>query len=155
MKKLLIFCFLIAIASPSIGFSQSALTKEEKVQAMYNLNKKIVESKNFNFIATWVFSDSERGEVTEDTNTITINKSNIYGALTTLDANKPSVMLKGSMQNYNVNFNDETHQITISFRIGAYNATLEVKPSGIAFLELKNSNGTEKLKYRGGLKQNF
>lgn len=155
MKKLLIFCFLIVIVSPSIGFSQSALTKEEKVQAMYNLNKKIVESKNFNFIATWVFSDSERGEVNEDTNTITINKSNIYGALTTLYANKPSVMLKGSMQNYNVNFNDEAHQITISFRIGVYNATLEVKPSGIAFLELKNSNGTEKLKYRGGLKQNF
>ncbi len=151
MKKLLIFCFLIAIASPSIGFSQSALTKEEKVQAMYNLNKKIVESKNFNFIATWVFSDNERGEVAEDANTITINGTAIYGALTTLDANKPSVMLKGSMQNYNVNFNDEAHQITISFRIGAYNATLAVRPNGIAFLTL-NSHNNKTITYKGFVK---
>lgn len=151
MKKLLIFCFLIAIASPSIGFSQSALTKEEKVQAMYNLNKKIVESKNFNFIATWVFSDNERGEVAEDANTITINGTAIYGALTTLDTNKPAIMLKGSMQNYNANFNDETHQITISFRIGAYNATLAVKPNGIAFLTL-NSHNNKTITYKGFVK---
>jgi len=151
MKKLLIFCFLIAIVSPSIGFSQSGLTKEEKVEAMYNLNKKIVESKNFNFIATWVFSDSERGEVAEDANTITINSSAIYGALTTLDAKKPSVMLKGSMQNYNVSFNDKTHKITINFRISAYNATLEVKPNGIAFLTL-NSHNNKTITYKGFVK---
>lgn len=152
MKKLLTFCFLIAIASPSIGFSQSGLTKEEKVEAMYNLNKKIVESQNFSFIASWVFSGNSRGEVAEDSNSITLNSTTIYGALSTLDANKPSIMLKGATENYNVNFNDEANQITINFRIGVYHATLEVKPSGIAFLELKNSNGTEKLKYKGGLK---
>lgn len=151
MKKLLVFCFFIAIAVPSLGFTQSGLTKEEKVQAMYNLNKKIIESKNFNFIANWVFNDSKRGEVAEDANTITINSSAINGALTTLDAKKPSVMLKGSMQNYNANFNDEAHQITINFRIGAYNATLEVKPNGIAFLTL-NSQNNKTITYKGFVK---
>ena len=139
------------MAVPSLGFTQSGLTKEEKVQAMYNLNKKIIESKNFNFIANWVFNDSERGEVAEDANTVTINSSAINGALTTLDAKKPSVMLKGSMQNYNANFNDEAHQITIKFRIGAYNATLEVKPNGIAFLTL-NSQNNKIITYKGFVK---
>lgn len=151
MKKLLTFCFLIAIASPSIGFSQSGLTKEEKVQAMYNLNKKIVESKNFNFIAAWVFGDDKRSEVAEDANAITINSSTIYGTLSTLDANKPSIMLKGGLENYNVDFNDEAHEITISFKNDAYSATLEVKPNGIAFLTL-NSQNNKTITYKGFVK---
>lgn len=151
MKKLFIICLFFALAMPFVGFSQNPLTKEEKVQAMYKLNKKLVQSQNFSFIATWVFSDDKRSEVAENENTITINATNIYGTLTALDSDKP-IMLKGGLENYSVDFNDEAHQITISFRIGTYNATIEVKPNGNAFLELKNINGIENLTYKGGLK---
>ncbi|MCB0400395.1 MAG: DUF4251 domain-containing protein [Winogradskyella sp.] len=150
MKKLFLICLLFALAMPFVGFSQNPLTKEEKVQAMYDLNKRIVESQNFSFIANWVFSGDMRGEVAQNANTISITESNIHGSLATLDTDKP-VMLKGSLENYSVNFDDEIHQISISFRIGVYNTTIEVKPNGIAFLELVNANG-EKLKYRGGIK---
>lgn len=151
MKKLIIFCLLATIVIPSISYSQSGLSKEEKVQAMYDLNKKIVESQNFSFIATWVFSDDKRGQVSESANTITINNSNIYGSLSTLEADKPSTMLKGTMQNYSVNYKDDAHEITISFDIGGYNASLTVKPNGNTFLELDHANG-KKLKYRGAIK---
>ena len=151
MKKLVLCCFLITIALPSLGYSQSGLSKEEKVQAMYDLNKKIVESQDFSFIATWVFSDDKRGQVSESANTITINNSNIYGSLSTLEADKPSTMLKGAMQNYSVNYKDDSNEITISFNIGGYNASLTVKPNGNTFLVLDHANGT-KLKYRGAIK---
>ena len=151
MKKLLILCLLFVLAIPSVGFSQNPLTKEEKVQAMYDLNKKIVESQSFKFIATWVFSEDKRGEVTESTNTITINGSNIYGPLSTLETDKPT-MLKGGLENYTVNFNDDTHVITVNFKIGAHIAEIEVKPTGKAFLKLENINSGQKLSYKGGLK---
>ena len=151
MKKLLILCLLFVLAIPSVGFSQNPLTKEEKVQAMYDLNKKIVESQSFKFIATWVFSEDKRGEVTESTNTITINGSNIYGPLSTLETDKP-IMLKGGLENYKVNFNDETHVITINFKIGANTAKIEVKSTGNAFLELNNMNSGKQLTYKGGIK---
>ena len=151
MNKLIIFCLLATIAIPSISYSQSGLSKEEKVQAMYDLNKKIVESQNFSFIATWVFSDDKRGQVSESANTITINNSNIYGSLSTLEADKPSTMLKGAMQNYSVNYKDDAHEITVSFNIGGYNASLTVKPNGKAFLILNSENkGT--LTYKGFVK---
>lgn len=151
MKKLLTLCVLITVATSSICFSQSGLSREEKVQAMYDLNKKIVESQDFSFIANWVFSGDMRGQVAQNTNTISITESNINGSLATLDTDKSYVMLKGSLENYSVNLNDKAHEITISFRIGVYSVTIEVKPNGIAFLELVNANG-EKLKYRGGIK---
>lgn len=142
---------MLAIALPSVSFSQSGLTKEEKVQAMYNLNKKIVESQSYKFIATWVFSGDKRGEVTESANTITIDNSHIYGPLSTLEANKQSIMLKGALQNYSVKFNDDTHQITVTFKVGAYNAKLDVKSNGRAFLIL-NSENKETLTYKGFVK---
>ncbi|GAB4164224.1 MAG: hypothetical protein Tsb0033_25400 [Winogradskyella sp.] len=151
MKKLLTLCVLITVATSSICFSQSGLSREEKVQAMYDLNKKIVESQDFSFIANWVFSGDMRGQVAQNANTISITESNINGSLATLDTDKSYVMLKGSLENYSVNLNDKAHEITISFRIGVYSVTIEVKPNGIAFLELVNTNG-EKLKYRGGIK---
>ncbi|WP_138433999.1 DUF4251 domain-containing protein [Winogradskyella algicola] len=151
MNKLIIFCLLATIAIPSISYSQSGLSKEEKVQAMYDLNKKIIESQNFSFIATWVFSDDKRGQVSESANTITINNSNVYGSLATLKADKSPTMLKGAMQNYSVNYEDSAHEITISFNIGAYNATLTVKSNSNAFLIL-NSENKETLTYKGFVK---
>lgn len=151
MKKLFILCLLFALAMPSAGFSQNPLTKEEKVQAMYDLNKKLVKSQNFSFIATWVFGEDNRSEVSENENTITINGSNIYGPLSTLETDKP-IMLKGGLENYTVNFNDETHVITVNFKTGAYTARIEVKSTGNAFLELNNMNSGKQLTYKGGIK---
>lgn len=151
MKKLFILCLLFALAMPSTGFSQNPLTKEEKVQAMYDLNKKLVKSQNFSFIATWVFGEDSRSEVAENENKITINGGNIYGPLSTLEVNKP-LMLKGGLENYKTTFNDETHVITINFKIGAHVAEIEVKPTGKAFLKLENINSGQKLSYKGGLK---
>jgi len=151
MKKLFILCLLFALAIPSVSVSQNPLTKEEKVQAMYDLNKKLIESQNFSFIATWVIGDDKRSEVAENENTISINGTNIYGPLSTLEAGRP-VMLKGGLENYTVNFNDETHVITVNFKIGAYTAKIEVKSTGNAFLELNNMNSAKQLTYKGGIK---
>lgn len=150
MKKLFIICLFFALAMPFVGFSQNPLTKEEKVQAMYDLNKKVVQSQNFSFIATWVFSDDERSEVAENENLITIKGANFYGLLTNLDTDKP-IMLKGGLENYTTNFNDEAHQIAISFKIGVYNAKIEVKPNGNAFLTLDTQNN-ETISYKGFVK---
>ena len=92
MKKLFILCLLFVLAMPSVGFSQNPLTKEEKVQAMYDLNKKLIKSQNFSFIATWVIGEDNRSEVSGNENTITINGSNIYGPLSTLEADKPIIL---------------------------------------------------------------
>ncbi|WP_426430362.1 DUF4251 domain-containing protein [Winogradskyella sp. HB-48] len=150
MKKLFIICLFVALAMPFVGFSQNPLTKEEKVQAMYDLNKKVVQSQNFSFIATWVFSDDERSEVAENENLITIKGANFYGLLTNLDTDKP-IMLKGGLENYTTNFNDEAHQIAISFKIGVYNAKIEVRPNGNAFLTLDTQNN-ETISYKGFVK---
>ncbi len=151
MKKLFILCLLFALAIPSVSVSQNPLTKEEKVQAMYDLNKKLIESQNFSFIATWVIGQDKRKEVAENENTISINGTNIYGPLSTLEAGRP-VMLKGGLENYTVNFNDETHVITVNFKIGSYTAKIEVKSTGNAFLELNNMNSGKQLTYKGGIK---
>lgn len=151
MKKIITICAFIACVIPSCSFSQSRLTEVEKAKELYKLNKSLVESKNFSFIATWVIGEDKRSEVAENENTITINGSSIYGPLSTLEADKPT-MLKGSLENYTVNFNDETRVIKVNFKIGAYTAKIEVKPTGNAFLELKNINTGKQLIYKGGIK---
>ncbi|APY07102.1 hypothetical protein BWZ20_01745 [Winogradskyella sp. J14-2] len=151
MKKLIIYSLLLTIALPFTSFSQSVITKDQKVQAMYSINKKIVESQNYKFIASWVFNNDKRDQVSEGANTITITNANINGSLSTLETDKPSTTLKGSLLNYNVQFNDSSHEITITFKIGSYNAKLEVKSNGNAFLFLNSENkGT--LKYKGFVK---
>ena len=51
-----------------------------------------------------------------------------------------------------MNFNDDTHVITVNFKIGSYTAKIEVKSTGNAFLELNNMNSGKQLTYKGGIK---
>lgn len=152
MKKLFVICFLITIVTPSICFSQNPMSKEEQVAAMYNTNKELIKSQKYSFVASWVIRGKNRTEVDQNANTIKINESLISGTLTTINTNKTTLDLKGSLQNYNVIFNDAAQQITITFSVGGYNAQIDIKPNGNSFLELTNNN-EEKLTYRGGIKR--
>lgn len=151
MKNIFVLAIVLCLAIPTVSFSQQGLTKTEKIEAIYNANKKRIATNNYIFVASWVFSDNQRTEVAEDANTLTINTSNVNGNLSRLDANKPSIMLKGAAKAYAVNYNDNKNFITISFKNGAYNAEINVHSNGFSFLTLTDSSG-KSLKYRGVLK---
>jgi hypothetical protein len=151
MKKLLSLTVFFCLALPTLSFSQTPLTKEEKVKAMYELNKKNIKTQDYSFIASWVFGNDKRAEVSQNEKTIQISDSNIEGVLSQLETNKSSIELKGNMQNYNAEFDDAKNYIAVTFTIGVYNAIIEVKPNGNAFLTL-NSNGKKIVHYRGFVK---
>lgn len=152
MKKIAIFALFIAVAIPSLSFSQGPLTKKEKVQAMYEMNKKLIKTQSYSFVAEWVFSDDKRSEVSEGLNTLEVNKSNVSALLSTLNSDKKTIKLNGESSNYTTEFNDAKHLISVTFKIDNYNAIIDIKPNGKVFLSIVNTSNDKTIKYRGLVK---
>lgn len=144
MKKLILLALLFSLSVTSFTCAQAKETQKAKFQTTYNRSKAIVETLRYNFVGEMVYSNKNREKLSDDSNTIMINKSKVSGKVISLSTENKSFDVNGTIENYKASFDDDKQQIAIQFNVKTATQTLEffidIKPNGNAFLTVSSGN---------------
>jgi len=138
-----IILFICATLSLNIAAQQ---TIDNRSKEVYEANKTIIESGQYQFNADWVFEGKTRGQL-QGQNTIRIDHTTTTIKLTTLEGN--TIDVSGTVSDYKVNLDDENAQLYINFKIDDYSVSLKTAPNGHPFVEISSDN--RDISYRGRL----
>ena len=136
-KHLVILTLVLGFAATSLSCAQTKMTQKEKFQSTYNAVKDLVQSKDYKFVGEVVYNNKKRSRLDGSSNTITVNQSEVSGQAFSLEGRQ--VTVKGTITNYNVNFDDDTQEINIEFNLDGTKVYIDIKPNGNAFLAIKSS----------------
>lgn len=144
MKKLILLTLLFSLAVTSFACAQTKESQKAKFQTTYTSSKALVETQHYNFIGEMVYSNKNREKLSDDSNTIVINKSEVTGKVISLSTENKSFDVNGTRENYKASFDDDKQHIAIQFNVKTATQTLEVfidiKPNGNAFLTVSAGN---------------
>lgn len=140
MKKI-VFILVCAVFT-TYATAQQKQTQQDAFQATYNNIKALVQSKDYKFNGTFVYSNKNREQLATETNTLVVKRNNANVNIIGLSFNNKTITTKGSIQNYKVTFNDEKQIIAINFKVNNAEFYLDIKPNGNTFLTAKSSGVT-------------
>jgi len=144
MKKLVLLTILFSLSVSTYTCAQIKETQKEKFQITYKSSKAIVETQHYNFVGEMVYNNKKREKLSNDSNTVSINKSEISGKVISLQSENKSFGLNGAIENYKASFDDDKQNIRIQFNVKTTSRNIEVfidiKPNGNAFLTVSSGN---------------
>jgi hypothetical protein len=139
MKNLFILALIFSLSVSTVVTAQSKKTQKETFQATYNAMKTLVKSKEFKYVGEVVFEDRKRERLNSDSNTFSVDNSNVTGLLQALGEATKVIPIKGEISNYNVNFNDDLQNISIEFSVNKMKIYIDIKANGNAFLTVEGA----------------
>ncbi|WP_299519068.1 DUF4251 domain-containing protein [Winogradskyella sp.] len=140
MKRLILLTIFLGFSSVVTSYAQSKVSQKEKFEATYNKIKAIVQSKDYQFVGEMVYHNKKRERLEVNSNTVTVDRNNVSGKVSSLSSKRTTIEVDGRMKNYNVNFDDDSQQISIEFTSDNVGFYIDVKPNGNAFLTAKRAN---------------
>lgn len=147
MKNLILLTLLLGLSATTFVSAQSTPTQKELFASTYHTNKTAVNSQQYQIVAEVVYTNAKRERLNSEKNRLTINKSKITGQLVSLKSDDKSIDVTGEIQNYNVVFNDEKQEISMSFDVsttsGSVAMVIEIKPNGNVFVKATSAKGSE------------
>jgi len=141
MKHLVLLVILFSFSATTFCFAQTEVSQNEKFQATYNSSKALVETQTYQFIGEVVLENNKREKLDRNSNTVTVNKSQISGQIVSLSQVNKRFYFNGVIEKYQVSFNDDKQQISIEFRVNKDKVSIAIKPNGKAFLTVSSGNG--------------
>lgn len=143
MNKLILVVVFFSLSLTTFSYAQTKTSQKEMLQATYESSKAIVKTQNFQFIGELVFNGQQRERVEGDLNTVHINKSEVSGGIKTLSESNQTIEFLGSLENYNVSYDDDNQIISIDFRLNNQALHINIKPNGKVHLttNLNIANG--------------
>ena len=141
MKPLVLLVILFSFSAISFCSAQTKTSQKEIFQATYNSSKALVETQTYQFIGEVVLENKKREKLDRNSNTVTVNKSQISGQIVSLSQVNKRLYFNGVVEEYQVSFNDDKQQISIEFRVNKDEVSIAIKPNGKAFLTVSSGNG--------------
>ncbi|WP_299109916.1 DUF4251 domain-containing protein [uncultured Winogradskyella sp.] len=146
MKKLILLAFIFSLSATTYVSAQTKQSQKEVFAPIYQNSKSIVKSESFLYVGNMVLEDRTREKLSDDSNQLVISDSKMSGELVSIKSKNKTINVSGDISDYNVNFNDDKQEISISFSVKSASETvsvnIEVKPSGNAFLTASSGNDT-------------
>jgi hypothetical protein len=154
MKTFTLFTLLFSLFATTYAFAQTKEEQNKLFRDTYNQSKMLVESQDYSSVGDMVYKNKTRERLKADSNTISVKKTEVSGTLATLSSENKTFKLNGTIEDYKVSFDDEKQQISIRFTVKSESqpleVSIEVKPNGNAFLEVKSRSSSAS--YIGKLK---
>ncbi len=141
MKNLVFLVILFSFSATTFCTAQTKAAQKEKFQATYNSSKALVQTQTYQFVGEVAFQNNKREKLDSDSNTVTVNKSQISGQVVSLSQVNKRFDFHGSVEKYQVSFNDDKQQISIEFNVNKDHVVIAIKPNGKAFLTVSSGNG--------------
>ena len=159
MKKIFILLFVSVLISSQLiaqtkedKKAQKKEQKEQKANDEYDLTKKLINTKNYIFDATWISTNrGRRINIAGGSNTISVAQDStkaalqFFGTVTSVSFNgSEGVEFDNILVNYQVKFDDSKRRIHVYYKVKnkneIYDIHFSINKTGYAYVDVYSNN---------------